>query len=403
MTPLPGAGHEQARILEYWRAVEMFSPQNVPRLNPASRIGAGSPGGRRCPASVGSVGLVSTAGSWTPVAVHCVLRGVFVGQAAGPARTPVFDGTADLVRPASRGRKLPLCGSDYGCGASTARYVRARIGALGGGPVTTFRIRETQPGSRGFETAAAEQALRFAERFAVRENDEIGRKLLEKGWDVGRPFSRAIWNSKAQKWRQRWGSARLFGRRAPGFGGDRYWRNIHSNPMGTIFSTAFSCAIWSVWHRQRLRGTMSAALARFLTPDADLALERRRDVRMAVDLLWKNSAPSLIPRGRWPAPASQSLYFSQQFAINSAFQSFDSVTDPLFAINGPPGTGKTTLLREVTASVVVRRAQALADVRPAASCFRREAGILEHGRTAPLNSFVAASAARIRNGGGFIE
>lgn len=46
----------------------------------------------------------------------------------------------------------------------------------------------------------------------------------------------------------------------------------------------------------------------------------------------------------------------QQLAINMAVRT----EDPLFSVNGPPGTGKTTLLREIVADSVVRRALVLA-------------------------------------------
>lgn len=58
--------------------------------------------------------------------------------------------------------------------------------------------------------------------------------------------------------------------------------------------------------------------------------------------------------GRWPARPALGLYSAQQAALYLTMQ------DPtLVGINGPPGTGKTTLLREVIADVVVTRARRL--------------------------------------------
>jgi len=58
--------------------------------------------------------------------------------------------------------------------------------------------------------------------------------------------------------------------------------------------------------------------------------------------------------GRWPARPGFGLYSAQQAALYLAMQ------DPtLMGINGPPGTGKTTLLREIIADVVVARAKRL--------------------------------------------
>lgn len=57
-----------------------------------------------------------------------------------------------------------------------------------------------------------------------------------------------------------------------------------------------------------------------------------------------------FPLGAWPAQYSPSLM--QQIGINLAISGEQKV----FSINGPPGTGKTTLLKEIIASNVVQRA-----------------------------------------------
>lgn len=57
-----------------------------------------------------------------------------------------------------------------------------------------------------------------------------------------------------------------------------------------------------------------------------------------------------FPLGAWPAQYSPSLM--QQIGINLAISDEQKV----FSINGPPGTGKTTLLKEIIASNVVQRA-----------------------------------------------
>ena len=70
--------------------------------------------------------------------------------------------------------------------------------------------------------------------------------------------------------------------------------------------------------------------------------------------------PDLIPPGRWVTAADRPLAFSQQFAVNRIMRDHGDGQPGLFAVNGPPGTGKTTMLRDVVAAVVVQRAIKLA-------------------------------------------
>ena len=63
------------------------------------------------------------------------------------------------------------------------------------------------------------------------------------------------------------------------------------------------------------------------------------------------------PRGKWPAKYMPALM--QQVAVNIAIRQDGDA--PVFSVNGPPGTGKTTLLKEIVASNIVERARLLAE------------------------------------------
>ncbi|WP_412025261.1 AAA domain-containing protein [Burkholderia cepacia] len=88
-------------------------------------------------------------------------------------------------------------------------------------------------------------------------------------------------------------------------------------------------------------------------------------VRPSPDLLKDHGAleallaPKLFPAARWPSPGGHPLVTLQQAAVNGIRQVLTGDKGGIVSVNGPPGTGKTTLLRDIVAGCVLDRAVAM--------------------------------------------
>lgn len=122
-------------------------------------------------------------------------------------------------------------------------------------------------------------------------------------------------------------------------------------------------------------GDVGSALSRYLMT-SDLPV--RQDVVRDTALLKDTVNPKRLPLARWPVSGRHPLALMQQLAVNHAVQELKVCG--LVGINGPPGTGKTTLLRDVVAHVVLERAIALAKFAVADDAFQ-SAGSISLGQS----------------------
>jgi len=118
--------------------------------------------------------------------------------------------------------------------------------------------------------------------------------------------------------------------------------------------------------REVQAGRISRSLYEYLTPRSpservDLYSEEGPGV------LQQKLHPGKFNQGHWPDTPEHLMSLMQQFAINMAFEANEK--SGIFSVNGPPGTGKTTLLRDLIAENIVRRAKVLASCRTASSAF----------------------------------
>lgn len=98
----------------------------------------------------------------------------------------------------------------------------------------------------------------------------------------------------------------------------------------------------------------------------------RIDLEEQVDHLVEGVHPSKHPAGCWPAKFP--LVSAQQFAVNTLMRDLVSGSG-MFSVNGPPGTGKTTMLKDIIAAIVVNRADVLAQFSNPESAFDKQLSI----------------------------
>ncbi|MDX8353960.1 DEAD/DEAH box helicase [Cognatiyoonia sp. IB215182] len=114
-------------------------------------------------------------------------------------------------------------------------------------------------------------------------------------------------------------------------------------------------------------GDAPTALRQYLSPlDKDLRFDLYSEV--GLQHIVNALSPERMNAGRWPTNPKHSMSLMQQFAINTGL---DQLRDEgLFSVNGPPGTGKTTLLRDMIAENITLRAAVLSNLRKPSDAFQ---------------------------------
>lgn len=145
-------------------------------------------------------------------------------------------------------------------------------------------------------------------------------------------------------------------------------QELTTNDIG-ILNSFYAKDIHSII-RKINQGKSSPALSAYLkmtTDQAKVDLYQEEGDR----LIWENLQPKYWNLGRWPSEPAHGLSLMQQFAVNTFFKTQEQ---PVFSVNGPPGTGKTTLLRDIFAENLVRRATVLAGFGMANEAFGKDLG-----------------------------
>ena len=83
--------------------------------------------------------------------------------------------------------------------------------------------------------------------------------------------------------------------------------------------------------------------------------------------------PKNMPYGKWPS--GYSLRSMQQVAVNISMNK-SSFAQNIFSVNGPPGTGKTALLKDIISANIVERANVLCEFHDLDKIFTEELAII---------------------------
>lgn len=122
-----------------------------------------------------------------------------------------------------------------------------------------------------------------------------------------------------------------------------------------------------------------------------LFIQGYKDKRIIIDEnreeISKIVAPKNIPVGKWPSPIKFQLSLMQSVAVDIIVNKMVKEDElKISSVNGPPGTGKTTLLKDIFANIIIERAKAMINLEKPEYLFRGYFGKKEiNGETLYFN------------------
>ncbi|MDI9220272.1 AAA domain-containing protein [Pantoea sp. EA-12] len=114
--------------------------------------------------------------------------------------------------------------------------------------------------------------------------------------------------------------------------------------------------------------------------------DQKIDVLSPISAVEPYVAPSLMPQARWPSKGGHPLVLLQQAAVNAARAELNDAPG-IIGVNGPPGTGKTTLLRDIVVGCILDRATAMSGFNKPQDAFSTTGEKLAFGSNAFLHFY----------------
>jgi hypothetical protein len=124
------------------------------------------------------------------------------------------------------------------------------------------------------------------------------------------------------------------------------------------------------------RAEKPLAFGKALNAYLGTALEERQRIDILTDhtAMTRLVAAARLPCARWPGRPDQPLVLAQQAAVAQIMGSLGG-EEGLIGVNGPPGTGKTTLLQDIIAVIVTERARRIAGLERPVALFEEKATV----------------------------
>ena len=347
---------ERADIIQFWHTVEMFSPPSVPEVDRNRSVHAIEPG-EPLPWESGHR-LAKTSPGKDRVWRHVVYVGTYPLDSVFEALKRIFDPDEDSFdeRPAGSSALAAFVVSGQGRALLGSEVLSSCAWATG---------RALHPGPKdpgwlaGFEDASEAFSRSFAALVAAHPDD----KEAEQLWRAGHAVGRCLRADDLLQCRDAAAKVVKVGTALPHLAirvrSDKV--AARNAPEGAPFLNSFLAEDLAVVASEARSGNSGIALRDYLRAEAALDPLQRLDVRKRLDSVLEATAPTRVPLGRWPSKPEHPLALGQQLAVDTALEMLDTGAG-LLGVNGPPGTGKTTMLRDVIAAVVVERARRLAQL-----------------------------------------
>lgn len=350
-----GVNADRLRILTFWWMLELFSPQPVPPLTrkatrpPDRQVIEWKPGE---PLPWDKLAPPEPVGGTHRVWRHTVYLGVYKLEATYESLGRVFGEDPDAYdkRPDGESACAGLLIDKDGRLIADSAVLSSALWAVG----RTHDPGPQDPGWMDGFDEAVEMFTEMVDEYEGGRRDACGdeqpppydAESLTGLLKIAHAVARVDGYEDLASDRVRIESVTVSARRAEESADTDFLNSFYLDDLATVRS-------------QVARGNVGAALAAYLTGDDCLATGDRIDVVARPDVVDAGTAIGRLPGGRWPGKPEHSLALSQQFAVNQALNDL-APTAGLMGVNGPPGTGKTTMLRDILAGNVVERARRLA-------------------------------------------